>query len=107
MIDQTGETSFQLNHGRTARDTIGPGIHNRARLTRAFLRTVLVAAGANFVVALHASARRSAGRAKIAQDFFGDNADNLFDFALIHGFEFPSSPHSSRTRDGFLYSAIH
>ena len=52
---------------------------------RALLGAIQVAVGANFVVALgHQQARGVRGRAEVAHHLFGDDADDLFEFVLIH-----------------------
>ncbi len=101
MVDQAGETGVELNHCRAAGDAIRPGIHNCARLARAFLGAVLVAAGANFVVALQAWGSQAPGRPEIAQNLFSDNADDVFDFALVQRFKSLSSLYMSRTGENF------
>jgi len=83
VVDQSGKTSVQLHRGWTAGDAVGPGVQHGPRLSRAFLRAVQVAIGADFVIALRSRNGGAATRPEVTQDFFGDNSDYLFDFALI------------------------
>ena len=52
VVDQAGETRIEFHHRWAAGNAVGAGVHNGPGLSRAFLGAVLVAIGANFVVAL-------------------------------------------------------
>src|ERR1700730_4772 len=84
VIDQASKTGFYFNYRRAARDSVGTGIDYRAGFSSAFLGAVQVAIRANFVVAADAASYRPLGRSEVAQHFFGDDTDHLFEFALIH-----------------------
>ena len=65
-------------HGRSGGNAAGAGVDHAARLAGALFGAVLIAAGANQVIALNAGERRGAGGAEIAENFLGDDVNQAF-----------------------------
>ena len=78
VIDEGCDVRVNRLDGGAGGDAGGAGVHYAARFAGAFFRAILIAAGADAIIALDAGERRGAGGAEIAENFLGDYADQAF-----------------------------
>jgi hypothetical protein len=96
VIDQSGESCFELYDGGSAGNAIGSGFDDRAGFSGALLGAIQIAVRADFVVAGDSRDRRVGSRTEVADHLFGDHADDLFVFVLIHSLDPAESRHGIR-----------
>jgi hypothetical protein len=83
VVNHRGDGRVDLRDFSAGGDAVGASIHDASRLLRAFLDAAPIAAGADNVVNFEAFEVRAAGRAQIAEDFFGDGLNELLELLRV------------------------